>query len=136
MVISKRGLTKYYGKDVEFINFETFLANQKIYNRLQRIYYFKIYKKYKNFQLWKKLTSVNIFKERSLQFSDRTLIMDSYLKELLFDLRQKCQKLEKIETFYTQTLSSMKLEDFREYSAKERNKTLNTVRSIEESILA
>ena len=65
MVISKRGLTKYLGKEVEFINFETFISEQKIYNRLQKIYYFNIYKKHKNFQLWKKLTSVNIFKERS-----------------------------------------------------------------------
>lgn len=65
MVISKRGLTKYYFNEVEFINFEQFLAEQKIYNRLQKIYYFNIYKKYKNFQLWKKLTSMNVFKERS-----------------------------------------------------------------------
>lgn len=62
MVISKRGLTKYFHSEVEFINFETFLAEQKVYNRLQKIYYFKIYKKYKNFQLWKKLTSMNVFK--------------------------------------------------------------------------
>lgn len=136
MVISKRGLTKYTGTEVEFINFETFLADQKIYERLQQIHYFRIYKKYKNFQLWKKLTTANVFKERSKEFADRTLIMDSYLKELLFAIKDKCQKLERIETFYTQTLSSMRLPDFKAYALQERNKTLNSVRSTEEAILA
>lgn len=45
------------------------------------------------------------------------------------------QKVEKIDTFYTQTISSMSLEDFKLYSEKERNKTLDTIRSIEETIL-
>jgi hypothetical protein len=62
MVISKRGLTKYYQNEVEFINFETFLLEQKIYNRLQKIFYFRIYVKLKNFKLWKKLTSIIIFR--------------------------------------------------------------------------
>ena len=62
--------------------------------------------------------------------------MDSYLKELLFDVHDKCQKLERMDTFYTQTLSSMKLEEFKEYVEKEKIKTLNTIRGFEETILA
>ena len=65
MVISKRGLTKYFHDEVEFINFDTFLSEQKIYNRLNQIEYFKMYKKHKNFQVWKKETSMKIFNKRS-----------------------------------------------------------------------
>ena len=135
MVISKRGLTKYYHDEVQFINFEGFLTEQRIYNRLQQIYYFSIYKKHKNFQLWKKYTKMNIFKERSKEFGDQTLLNDNHLKELLLEVRESCRRLERIETFYTQTLSPMSLEDFKLYTEKQKERTLDTVRDIEEYIL-
>lgn len=75
------------------MNFESFLAEQKTYDRLQQIYYFKIYKKHKCFQLWKKLTSVNIFKERSKQFTEKTILADSYLKELLYEVKEISGKI-------------------------------------------
>ena len=135
MVISKRGLTKHYHDEVQFINFEGFLAEQRIYSRLQKIHYFSIYKKHKNFQLWKKYTKMNIFKERSKEFGDQTLLNDTHLKELLLEVRESCRRLERIETFYTQTLSPMSLEDFKLYAQKQKERTLDTVRDIEEYIL-
>ena len=68
MVISKRGLTKYYFKEVEFILFEQFIEEQKVYNRLSRINFFKLYHEQKYFQIWKKYSSVSVFKLRFKMF--------------------------------------------------------------------
>ena len=70
MVISKRGLTKYLNSEVEFMKFEQFLEEQKIFNRLNRIDYFRLYTRKKYFQIWKKFTSMVIFKERSKEFGE------------------------------------------------------------------
>ena len=64
MVISKRGLTKYHNNEVEFMKFEQFLEEQKVFNNLNRIDYFRLYARKKYFQTWKKHTSMTIFKER------------------------------------------------------------------------
>ena len=47
MVISKRGLTKYQESEVEFMRFEQFLEEQRIFNRLQLIDYFRLYSRKK-----------------------------------------------------------------------------------------
>jgi hypothetical protein len=99
MVISKRGLTKYYFKEVEFIPFEQFLEEQKIYNRLSLINYFKYYYHQKYFQIWKKFSSVSVFKLRFKMFEEVTLFADMYLNEMRNDIKKLCQNIESIETF-------------------------------------
>lgn len=47
------------------MKFEQYLEEQKIYKSLNNIDYFRLYAKKKHFQVWKKYTSMVIFKERS-----------------------------------------------------------------------
>ena len=135
MVISRRGLTKYVGKDVEFMRFEQFLEEQRIYNRLNQIDYFRLYAREKNFKLWKKYTGMKIFRDRSKEFEVQSLYSDEQLQSIIFESRRICKKIENIETFYCQTLSSMSIEDFHLYVESEKIKTMEKVTRIEETML-
>ena len=97
MVISKRGLTKYLNNEVEFMKFEQFLEEQKVFNSLNRIDYFRLYAKKKYYQIWKKFTSMVIFKERSKEFAEETLLNDLHVKEAILESRRICRKVENIE---------------------------------------
>lgn len=65
MVISKRGLTRYFYDEVEFLKFEQFLAEQQMFDKLSKINYFHQYSKVKHFQIWKRYTRMVNFRERS-----------------------------------------------------------------------
>ena len=116
MVISKRGLTKYIHSEVEFMKFEQFLEEQKVFSQLNRIDFFRLFGRKKYFQIWKKYTSMVIFKDRSKEFAERTLLNDLQIKESVLECRRVAKKVERIETFYCQTISSMSLEDFHLYA--------------------
>ena len=97
------------------MKFEQFLEEQRVFNNLNRIDYFRLYTRKKYFQTWKKYTSMTIFKERSKEFSEETLLSDLQIKEAVIEAKRICKKIENIETFYCQTISSMNIEDFHLY---------------------
>ena len=135
MVISKRGLTKYIHSEVEFMKFEQFLEEQKVFSQLNRIDFFRLYGRKKYFQIWKKYTSMVIFKDRSKEFAERTLLNDLQIKESVLECRRVAKKVERIETFYCHTISSMSLEDFHLYAENEKNKTIARIGEIERLLL-
>jgi dynein heavy chain, axonemal len=135
MVISKRGLTKYLNNEVDFMKFEQFLEEQKVFHSLNRIDYFRLYTRKKYFAIWKKYTSMVIFKERSKEFAEETLLSDLHIKEAILEARRICRKIENIETFYCQTISAMPIDDFHLYVENEKSKTVGKIRSIESALL-
>jgi hypothetical protein len=68
-------------------------------------------------------------------FEEVTLFADMYLNEMRNDIKKLCQNIESIETFYTQTLSNMEIEDFKLYAVNEKNKTMNKIKDIEQLIM-
>lgn len=98
------------------MKFEQFLEEQKIFNNLHRIDYFHLYSRSKYFQIWKKYTSMTIFKERSKQFTEQTLLSDIHIKDIIIESRRICKKIESIETFYCQTINAMNINDFHLYA--------------------
>ncbi len=57
------------------------------------------------------------------------------MNELRIDLRKLCQNMQTIQTFYTQTLSNMEIDEFKLYAASEKNKTIAKIKVIENLIL-
>ena len=47
------------------------------------------------------------------------------------DIKKLCQNIESVQTFYTQTLSNMEIEDFKLYAVNEKNKTVGKIKDIE-----
>lgn len=78
---------------------------------------------------------MTIFKERSKEFSEETLLSDLQIKETIIEAKRICKKIESIETFYCQTISSMSIEDFHLYVESEKNKTIEKIIGIEVMLL-
>lgn len=75
------------------MKFEQFLEEQKVFNDLNRIDYFRLYTRKKYFQIWKKYTSMVIFKDRSKEFGEKTLINDLQIKESMLECRRITKKI-------------------------------------------
>jgi hypothetical protein len=55
---------------------------------------------------------------------------------MILETKRICKKMESIQTFYTQTLATLKLEDFKLYAISQKNKTISSIKALEEEILA
>ena len=55
MTISARGITHFVDKEAIFMTIEEWEREVKMFHKLRSIEFFKNYKKWKNFSLWKKL---------------------------------------------------------------------------------
>lgn len=115
MVISKRGLTKYVEGVGEFLSMEAFNAEARTYQRLMEIDYFKTYKKWKNFSVWKRLTKMNRLKECIRAIDNSILLSDETIKEGIQAVHLKCREVEALSIFYNQIMTVMTLAQFREY---------------------
>ena len=56
MTISARGITHFTDDEAIFMTIEQWEREVKMFHRLREIDFFKKYKMWKNFSLWKKLT--------------------------------------------------------------------------------
>ena len=63
--ISARGITHYINGEQEFMTIEEWERESKMFAQLKEIEFFKIYKIWKSFSLWKKFMRRNIMKEYS-----------------------------------------------------------------------
>jgi dynein heavy chain len=94
MTISARGITKFLNGEVEFQNLDDFVRERATYNRLQQIDFFKTYKKWKTFRVWKRLMRTNIMRECARVISSKLFYLDRTLRKPLLEIRGMCCKLE------------------------------------------
>jgi len=76
MTISARGITYYVDNVGEFIKIEQWEKEVKQFDRLGQIQFFKEYKLWKNFYIWKKLTRKNIMKKCQNVLVNSLFILD------------------------------------------------------------
>lgn len=69
MTISARGITHFYKDEVYFMTIEEWEREAKMFHQLLQIDFFKQYKKWKNFSLWKKLMRKNEMRKNSNKLS-------------------------------------------------------------------
>jgi dynein heavy chain len=55
MTISARGITHFVGGEATFMTIEEWEREARMFHQLLEISFFKMYKKWKSFSLWKKL---------------------------------------------------------------------------------
>lgn len=135
MVISKRGLTKYVGGVAEFLSMEAFNLEGRTYQRLMEIDYFKTYKKWKNFSIWKRLTKMNRLRECIRAIDNCILLSDEVIKEGINTVYLKCKELETLSIFYNKIMTVMMLGGFKEYVHAERLKTLEAMSKFESELI-
>ena len=85
----------------------------KMFHKLRNIPFFKNYKKWKNFSLWKKLMRRCIMNNCSQILRKELFLLDKHLRDPIWKLRHLCLNLQKQEFFYSGYTEPNKIEDFR-----------------------
>lgn len=65
MTISSRGITHFLDEDAQFLTIEEWEREVTMYHKLKQIPFFRDYKTWKNFTLWKHLNRRNMMRDRS-----------------------------------------------------------------------
>lgn len=63
MTISSRGIQQYHDGDIRFLSMEEWQREFKLYEKIIKIEFFKNYKIWKSFSVWKKLMRQNIMQK-------------------------------------------------------------------------
>ena len=113
MTISARGITHFVDDEAIFMTIEEWEREVKMFHKLRNIPFFKNYKKWKNFSLWKKLMRRCIMNNCSQILRKELFLLDKHLRDPIWKLRHLCLNLQKQEFFYSGYTEPNKIEDFR-----------------------
>ena len=98
LTISSRGITHFTkGGGAYFLSLEEWEREYKLYQRLKEISFFKQYKKWKNFSLWKNSRRKKMMNERAKFLESELFILDEKLREPLLNIRVKNWELLKYD---------------------------------------
>lgn len=87
MTISSRGITHYIKGIGEFIRIEEWEKEARQYDKLGRIQFFKEYKIWKTFFLWKKSTRKNAMNKCQHVLQKSLLLLDPHLQKPLIEIK-------------------------------------------------
>mmetsp|Transcript_28714 Transcript_28714/g.25821 ORF Transcript_28714/g.25821 Transcript_28714/m.25821 type:complete len:201 (-) Transcript_28714:115-717(-) len=90
MTISSRGITHFLDDDATFLTIEEWEREVTMYHKLKQIPFFRDYKAWKNFTLWKHLNRRNMMRDRSQLLTQDLFILDKRLNSTLLKIRQIC----------------------------------------------
>jgi dynein heavy chain len=93
MTISVRGITKYVDGGIEFQEIGTWERERTTFLKLKRIGFFKTYKMWKTFCVWKRLMRHNIMSECAKLIHLKIFYLDRNLRKPLLDIRTFCCRL-------------------------------------------
>ena len=93
MTISTRGITHYHRGVGEFIKIESWEKEADQFHRLLHIEFFKKYKTWKNFFLWKKSTRKNQFIKNQKSLIKNLLLLDHHIQKPLMTIRRYSESL-------------------------------------------
>lgn len=94
MTISSQGVTLYHEKEAEFLTRQEWLADEKIYYKLQKIDFFNQYKLSKNFSIWKNRMKRHYMKEMSSVLNEKLFLTSDHPRHCLKEIRQTVLVLE------------------------------------------
>ncbi|EGR30170.1 hypothetical protein IMG5_139330 [Ichthyophthirius multifiliis] len=118
MTISARGVTHFVNDEAVFKTIQEWERESQMFYKLLEIEFFKQYKKWKNFSLWKKLMRRNMMRECSYVLSQQLFIVDRNLQPALLEIRNLC--LESQEFSYVD-LSMGPPQKYEEFKKSQEN---------------
>lgn len=85
-----QGITHFIDGEANFMTVEEWEREAKMFHQLLEIEFFKIYKKWKSFSLWKRLMRRNMMKECSQVLNQQLFSVDRNLGPALLKVREFC----------------------------------------------
>lgn len=115
MTISSRGITHFIDDEAYFISLEEWKREYKLYTELKKLKFFDYYKKWKNFNLWRKLRRRTEFKKRQQFLQENMFLIDENLSRPLLQIREVCCRIKNEHNIVRlPTKEVADIEDFRE----------------------
>ena len=115
MTISSRGITHFIDEEAYFVSLEEWKREYKLYTELKKIKFFDYYKKWKNFNLWRKLRRRTEFKKRKQFLEANMFLINDKLSKPLFKIREICCQIRNEQNIITlPTADCLDIADFKE----------------------
>ncbi|CAK92427.1 unnamed protein product (macronuclear) [Paramecium tetraurelia] len=119
MTISAKGITYFQNDDATFLTIEEWQREAKLYQDLQKIDFFRKYKLWKNFFLWKRLMRKNILAKNQDLMISNMFSTDKQLRITLLEVRRICQQMaQDIRFLDTSTTVPQTHENFKQLQDK------------------
>ena len=134
LTISSRGITHFTPGGAYFLSLEEWEREYKLYQRLKEISFFKQYKKWKNFSLWKNLRRRNMMEAKSRFLETELFILDEKLRDSLLDLRGKSWEILRFDLFDISFDKVRTIEEFNEEQEKKRTEGATQLEKLETDI--
>jgi dynein heavy chain len=97
---------------------------KRAFMRLKEIEFFKNYKKWKSYNVWKRLTKRNIMKECAKIIGSKLYQLDRTLRKPLLEIRSFCYLLEGISLFEHRFLSPVSADELAKIGEEFRSKVV------------
>ncbi|EAR94576.2 dynein heavy chain (macronuclear) [Tetrahymena thermophila SB210] len=136
MTISRRGIVHFKESEVRFMRLDEWEREHELYHNTANIHFFKTFRMWKNFFLWKKLMKRNIMKECSKILEYKLLLLDPVMRESLIKIRSECIEQKQALFFDVKFTQPVKFDEFKVKAENYRkNHLVNQVNSHQSIIM-
>ncbi|KAB7494304.1 hypothetical protein Anas_03907, partial [Armadillidium nasatum] len=94
-ILSKEGVTRVFGKKVDFVTQERFIEETKFFNRLRKINFFRYYYLRKSWLLWRRSIRSRRIEEVKKNISSHFLLVNIKARNALVKISQLCYEMSK-----------------------------------------
>lgn len=124
MTISARGIVHYIGEEVDYLSLSEWQREARMYKQIKDIFFFKQYRQWKNFSLWKTLMRRTRIHTQRDYLRTKLLITDPELGEPLQLIRTTTFRLTRHKIIDLGCDRPMTLEQFeqRQHDVRKRLK--------------
>ena len=134
LTISSRGVTYFKNGESEFLTLEEWDREHTLYQRLKTINFFKQYKAWKNFSLWKNIRRRNMIKERANFLKNQLFFLDDTLRDPLLSMRTQTYRIMKSDIMDLSTEDVRTLDTFYSSQSQKRQELASKLEEIETTI--
>ena len=135
VTVSSRGVTYFVNGTTDFLTLDEWEREYQLYNSVMAIPFFKTYKKWKNFSLWKNLRRKNMIKQRAELLNNRLFYLNNMLREPMLQMRTQIYRLVKADLIDFSADTPRDLPKFNEDQASRRGKMQELMEEVQENIL-
>ncbi|TMW60250.1 hypothetical protein Poli38472_000292 [Pythium oligandrum] len=97
--VSRQGITHFANNSSEYSSLEQFERENYIYSLLIKLPFFRRYRKWKRFTLWKQTLNARKRQHARISLTQNLFALLPHLHEALLELRQKCLALHRVQLF-------------------------------------
>jgi hypothetical protein len=126
--LSRAGITHFRNSDSDFTSLDRWEREFILFHRIKTISFFKKYKQWKSFTVWKRAIKASKFKESSEAVQKKLFSFNAPLRKALLGIRAACVEVGNERLFAMQAGSTITLETFLQRQAAVQQRVAQLLR--------